>query len=234
MEKYLVPDKSYTEEDYQKLMKSVCLELNRAMNANKAVNSFLSGSTGIIVLLHGNSIICANVGDSRAGIVIVPAFTNSKKSIEYSSDRTDFLNVSEIELKMMSTDHTPDLEHERRRIIQAGGVVMPCRDAMGNFIGPPRIWDKSEESPGLMMSRSFGDQLGHRLGMVAEPETRVFTKLIHDRIVILGSDGLWEKLPQASILSVCSKYMQGSNPAEKICKELVSQAAKKWDKVVFW
>lgn len=231
MEKHFIPDKTYSDEEYQKLLRTVCLELNRTLVANKSVNSFLSGSTGILVLLHGNSIICGNVGDSRAGIVSVPTLGTPKSNLERSQSGIDLLNTAEIDLKMMSTDHTPDLEGERRRVLQAGGVVMPCRDSFGNFVGPPRIWDKNEESPGLMMSRSFGDQLGHRVGMIAEPEVRVFQKGHSDRMVILGSDGLWEKLPQASILSICSKYLQGPNSAEKICKELVAQAAKKWDKV---
>lgn len=231
MEKHFIPDKTYSDEEYQKLVRTVCLELNRTLVANKSVNSFLSGSTGILVLLHSNSIICGNVGDSRAGIVSVPTLGTPKSNLERSQSGIDLLNTAEIDLQMMSTDHTPDLEGERRRVLQAGGVVMPCRDSFGNFVGPPRIWDKNEESPGLMMSRSFGDQLGHRVGMIAEPEVRVFQKGHSDRMVILGSDGLWEKLPQASILSICSKYLQGPNSAEKICKELVAQAAKKWDKV---
>lgn len=39
----------------------------------------------------------------------------------------------------------------------------------GNPIGPLRIWDHTEQGPGLMMSRSFGDQVGHRVGMTASP-----------------------------------------------------------------
>ena len=42
-------------------------------------------------------------------------------------------------------------------------------DSLGNFIGPPRIWDQSGDGPGLMMSRSFGDQTGHRVGMICIP-----------------------------------------------------------------
>lgn len=188
----------------------------------------------MLVLLHNNSIVCANVGDSRAGIIAVPRLGSSKKSLDQSSSGIDLLNTAEIDLKMMSTDHTPEIESEKKRILQAGGVVMPCRDGFGNFIGPQRIWDKSEESPGLMMSRSFGDQLGHRVGMIADPEVRVFYKSSQDRMIILGSDGLWEKLPTPAITSICAKYLQGPNSAEKICKELVAQAAKKWDKVRKW
>ena len=42
-------------------------------------------------------------------------------------------------------------------------------DEAGVPIGPPRIWDKKSDGPGLMMSRSFGDQVGHTLGIIAEP-----------------------------------------------------------------
>ena len=49
-------------------------------------------------------------------------------------------------------------------------------DPFGTPIGPPRIWDESGEGPGLMMSRSFGDQMGHRVGMTAVPGSLSFTK----------------------------------------------------------
>jgi hypothetical protein len=37
------------------------------------------------------------------------------------------------------------------------------------YIGPPRVWLKNEEIPGLAMSRSFGDQVAASVGILAEP-----------------------------------------------------------------
>ena len=92
-----------------------------------------------------------------------------------------------------------------------------------------------------MMSRSFGDRSGHKVGMVAIPgrklsylEVRTFRKTAQDSILILGSDGVWEKTPDQNFVSSCQKNHLMKNSAEKICKELVSIAANKWDTVGFY
>lgn len=36
--------------------------------------------------------------------------------------------------------------------------------------GPLRVWKKREELPGLMMTRSFGDKIGHMIGIICTPE----------------------------------------------------------------
>ncbi len=100
--------KSYTDEEYRLMLDAVCLEINSRLHSNPSINSLLSGSTGIIVLLHNQNIICANVGDSRAGIVRIA-------SVEDHGS-----------LVMLSRDHTPVEADERDRILAAGGKIMPC------------------------------------------------------------------------------------------------------------
>ena len=104
-------------------------------------------------------------------------------------------------------------------------------DPAGRFIGPPRIWDQTGEGPGLMMSRSFGDKTGHKVGMTCVPEVQTLRKGPGDVVLILGSDGVWEKTAEHSFTSACQKYYDSANTAEKICKELVSTAARNWDSV---
>lgn len=172
----------------------------------------MSGSTGIVVLLHNEQLLCANVGDSRAGVVKLVAAEDPG------------------ELVMLSRDHTPKELDELERIIMAGGKVQPCSDPFGNFIGPPRIWDKSGEGPGLMMSRSFGDQSGHRVGMTANPEVKHLTKSLHQKYLILGSDGLWEKTTESFMVNTCKKYWKDKDGVEKICRELMSNSVNRWNK----
>jgi len=38
-----------------------------------------------------------------------------------------------------------------------------------NPIGPLRVWLKHEDIPGLAMTRSFGDEVAGRVGVIAEP-----------------------------------------------------------------
>ena len=57
----------------------------------------------------------------------------------------------------MSHDHKPGDELEYRRIIKAGGRVEPIINSHGEKLGPDRVWLLNEDSPGLAMSRSLGD-----------------------------------------------------------------------------
>lgn len=97
---------TYTEGEYRQIFENVCLGLNRLLLSNKAVNSYYSGSTGNIVLLHQHVAVCANVGDSRAGIIM-------EEGGEWSVD-------------MLCTDQTPADPSEKERVLKAGGRVHPC------------------------------------------------------------------------------------------------------------
>jgi serine/threonine protein phosphatase PrpC len=66
-----------------------------------------SGSTGVMTLILGNMIYCANVGDSEAGMV----YQKGKK----------------FDIKMMSVPHLPTNPTEKKRIEQSGGVCQPYK-----------------------------------------------------------------------------------------------------------
>ena len=36
-------------------------------------------------------------------------------------------------------------------------------------MGPPRVWLKDENIPGLAMSRSFGDEIASQVGITCKP-----------------------------------------------------------------
>ncbi len=57
-----------------------------------------------------------------------------------------------------------------------------------------RVWLKNEDTPGLAMSRSFGDSMACRVGVHAVPEVKMFELSPEDQIVVLASDGVWEFL----------------------------------------
>jgi serine/threonine protein phosphatase PrpC len=211
-EKRFDPQRQYTLTEYKDILEATFVELNQMLSSETGINSMMSGSTGIAVLLHNQQLLCANVGDSRAGVVKIT-----------SSDDPG-------QLVMLSRDHTPKELDELERIIMAGGKVQPCSDPFGNFIGPPRIWDKSGEGPGLMMSRSFGDQSGHKVGMTAVPEVKHLTKDDHHRFLILGSDGLWEKTSEVFMVNTCKKYSKDKDSVDKICRELMSNSVNRWNK----
>lgn len=72
-------------------------------------------------------------------------------------------------MQMLSKNHTPDLPEERERIKKAGGRIEAYRLPDGTHIGPLRVWKMTEDIPGLMMSRTFGDRVGHACGITDVP-----------------------------------------------------------------
>ena len=48
--------------------------------------------------------------------------------------------------------------------------------------------------PGLAMSRSIGDGLAHKYGVIPDPEIKKYTLVDQDKIIVIASDGVWEFL----------------------------------------
>lgn len=86
-------------------MTSAFLALNQDLVRKTSIDTSFSGSTAVSVLIRGTSLLCSNIGDSRAVL--------GKKSA---------LGWRAIPL---SVDHKPDLPKERVRIIACGGRVEP-------------------------------------------------------------------------------------------------------------
>ena len=65
-----------------------------------------------------------------------------------------------------------------------------------------RVWNKTQNAPGLAMSRSFGDKMAEDVGVTAEPE--IFTTKLgkESRFLLVASDGVWEYLTNEEVLSL--------------------------------
>ena len=71
------------------------------------IDTKFSGSTANIVVISGNYVICANIGDSRA--VLGSSLNGSWEILD------------------LSKDHKPEVMQERLRIEKLGGIVEPCK-----------------------------------------------------------------------------------------------------------
>ena len=69
----------------------------------------------------------------------------------------------------LSSDHKPERSDECERIHECKGRIDSYHDAMGNQVGPLRVWLAEEDVPGLAMTRSMGDSVGAQVGVLAEP-----------------------------------------------------------------
>ena len=79
-------------------------------------------------------------------------------------------------MQMLSNPHLPSVPEERDRIKKVGGRIEAYKLPDGSHIGPPRVWKPHEDIPGLMMSRTFGDRIGHLCGITDVPEVLYDTK----------------------------------------------------------
>jgi serine/threonine protein phosphatase PrpC len=121
-----------------------------------SIDTNYSGSTVCSIFLFGKSLFCANVGDSRAVLGI--------------KDKEKWRATA------LSKDHKPDDQEEKKRILAHNGRVESYKsngfinlDEDDEDIGPPRVWLKDEDAPGLAMSRSIGDKVARRAGVISDP-----------------------------------------------------------------
>jgi len=92
-----------------------------------------------------------------------------------------------------------------------------------------RVWLKHEDTPGLAMSRSFGDSMACRVGVHAVPEVKVFDLCSDDKIIVLASDGVWEFLENETVAEIVFPFFATKN-AEGAAEALVRASFKRWRK----
>eukprot|EP00300_Choanocystis_sp_HF-7_P010783 c17152_g2_i2.p1 GENE.c17152_g2_i2~~c17152_g2_i2.p1 ORF type:complete len:338 (+),score=55.90 c17152_g2_i2:40-1053(+) len=181
------------------------LEVDKQLtSSNSNIDAVLSGSTVCMIFANKDLLYVANCGDSRCVV--------------------GSLHNDEFVAKELSRDHKPDLPAERARIESKFGRVAPL-DSWPD--GPRRVWLRTEDIPGLAMSRSIGDGLAHSVGVSAEPEIQTHTvDPMVDRFAILASDGVWEFIESEEAVQLVSMHPNPKAAAEALCKEAVAKWAK--------
>ena len=190
-----------------KILESTFIQTNINLNTDERIDSTFSGSTCVTVLFTPTRLICINVGDSRC---IMGKFNNNKW---YS--------------KNLTRDHKPSEPDEMERIIASGGKVEAYRDNFGNFVGPERVWKKEGDVPGLAMSRSFGDEVAHTIGVIVNPEINEYQLFNEDKFIILASDGIWEFISSEEVVNIVKDFYL-DNDIEGALTYLYKEASKRW------
>ncbi|XP_061356478.1 probable protein phosphatase 2C 25 [Gastrolobium bilobum] len=109
----------------------------------------------------------------------------------------------------LTSDHKPSREDERDRIETQGGYVDTCRG----------VW---RIQGSLAVSRGIGDR--HlKQWVIAEPETKVLRIEHQHELLILASDGLWDKVSNQEAVDIARPFCVGSNRQQPLlaCKKLV-------------
>lgn len=178
-------------------MSECIVTIEKAMLSDRTINSRFSGSTCVLATILGNQLTCANIGDSR----VILGRRNT-------TDGT----ICPVEV---SRDHKPDCPDEKARIEAKGGRVFAITYEDG-IDGPPRVWLSNMDVPGLAMSRSLGDTVGHDAGIISTPEiTNVLLTSEHD-CLIMASDGLWEFIENDECLKMAYQDHCAHDPKVRV------------------
>ena len=206
----MVESKYFEPGQYQEAFAMALPECSSSMNNSGVIECSLSGSTAVAAVMYGDrSILCANVGDSR-WIVGVLDKASGKTSVH-----------------CLSLDHKPTNPEEQERIEAQGGRVEPYMYE-GEPIGPPRVWLKDEDTPGLCMSRSIGDSIAASVGVIATPDFIEHELRPEDKYLVLMSDGIFEFISNEEIIEMIHTYAQQGEGPKEVAKRLVKEARKRW------
>ena len=205
----LTSDKNNKKKIYN-IIGSTFIKVNEKLISNEAINSIFSGTTCVSLIYTPIKLICANIGDSRA--VVGRYDKNNKKWISIN----------------LSRDHKPTEEDEARRILKKGGRIKPFLDEeTGAEVGPPRVWVRDDEVPGLAMTRSFGDRVAAIAGTICVPEIKEYPFHEGDKFVILASDGVWEFISSEECINIIGKFYE-NNKIVECCDFLYQESRKRW------
>lgn len=117
---------------------------------------------------------------------------------------------------------------ESERILSMKGRIDYYKDSDGRKIGPARVYGKDDDGPGLAMSRSLGDTIAEKLGVIPTPDVKIAKRLPdRDRALVLASDGVTEFLSNDRIGEIIFPFYS-SNDTEGACRKLVEESTSMW------
>ncbi|CAJ1972750.1 unnamed protein product [Sphenostylis stenocarpa] len=156
-----------------------------------------SGTTAVVIIKQGEGLIIANLGDSRA---VMGTISDEK-----------------LVATQLTTDLKPELPREAERIRRCNGCVYASKEEPEI----QRVWmPNNGSSPGLAMSRSFGDFLLKDYGVIAIPEISYHPLTSSDQFIVLATDGVWDVLSNNEVASIV-----WSAESEEVAARAVVEAA---------
>ncbi|CAN0855654.1 Probable protein phosphatase 2C 34 [Linum grandiflorum] len=177
--------------------------VDQQLKHHPKIDTFSSGSTALTIVKQGEHLMIANVGDSRAVLG-----TTSENG-----------TVTAVQL---TVDCKPNLPEEAERIKNSKGRIFCLPDEPGVY----RIWRPSGKTPGLALSRAFGDYCIKDFGLISTPEVTQLRITDNDQFVILATDGVWDVVSNQEAVRVVSSAAVTNR--EKSAKRLVEFAARAW------
>ena len=163
-------------------------ELKYLQNINDKKRNVRAGCTACMVLFVGDTLYIANAGDSRC------VLSHYKNTIQ------------------LTTDHTPELPSEKKRIEDAGGYISRRGRIMDNLNLSRAIGDLDYKDDSNL---SVKEQL-----IIAVPDIKVMKITDEDEFLIIGCDGIWGYFKNQEIVEFVGYRLEKGIKISKICGEL--------------
>ncbi|WOG85618.1 hypothetical protein DCAR_0104809 [Daucus carota subsp. sativus] len=162
-----------------------------------------SGTTAVTAMKQGEDLVVANLGDSRA--VLGTIGKNGIRAVQ------------------LTTDLKPCVPMEAERIRSCNGRVLALKDESH----VQRVWHgpAQDDSPGLAMSRAFGDFILKNHGVISIPHITYHRLTSSDQFVVLATDGVWDVLSNNEVVSV----IWAAKSEEAAAKAVVDAAIVAWE-----
>ena len=217
---------SFEKETMEKMYSKAFTTTNKALHKSSGIDDSLSGTTAITVVVSGDVVYVANVGDSRAII---------------GSSTQDGI----VKFSPLSSDQTPFRKDERERLKKKGAIIMtldqiegtePQHENWGAETGenidesgdPPRVWDQTLERPGCAFTRSIGDNVAEQVGVFAEPEILTWKIAANDKYIVIASDGVFEFLTSQAVIDMIEQNKGSEKGLLDAAKKIVSESYNLW------
>ncbi|XP_010938890.1 probable protein phosphatase 2C 35 [Elaeis guineensis] len=202
-------------DDPVKSFNSAFLAANSDLHDSE-IDDTRSGTTAIAVLVGGDTLFVANVGDSRA----VAGVWNGEGVVAED----------------LSSDQTPFRKDEYERVRRCGATVLSVEQVEGfkdpaiqswgeeSNWDPPRLWLPNELEPGLAMTRSVGDSTEESIGAIAVPEVMTVKITPNHLFFVVASDGVFQFLSSQDVVDMVSRY---PDPRDA-CSIIAAESYKLW------
>lgn len=94
--------------------------------------------------------------------------------------------------------------------------------------GPLRIFKGTMPYPGLAVSRSMGDSVAKRLGVISTPDVVTLKLDQKSYKIVVGCDGVWDGLSNAE---VCKIIANDHMNVQEVSNRLTAESVKALDRV---
>ncbi|XP_043711330.1 probable protein phosphatase 2C 35 isoform X2 [Telopea speciosissima] len=204
-------------EDPVKAYNSAVLTTNSELHSSE-IDDSMSGTTAITVLVCGDTLYVANVGDSRAVIAVKSG--NRVVAEDLSRDQTPFRKDEYERVKLCGARvlTVDQVEGYKDPDIQSWGD----EESAGN--DPPRLWVQNGMYPGTAFSRSVGDSTAEKIGVIAAPEVSVVQLTSNHLFFVIASDGVFEFLSSQEVVNMVGRY---TDPRDA-CAAIAGESYRLW------